>query len=68
MTKFIEYTDLIGHRVLVNVNGVKEVLDRNKTIVITLDNVKVQLPIAYTTFKYWLLDKESAILEAGTAL
>lgn len=68
MSKFIEYTDARGVRSLVSLCHINSVIDRNKSIIVVLGDEKVNLPIAYSTFKKWIEEAESSILSAGTAL
>lgn len=68
MSKFIEYTDAHGVRSLVSLFRISSVIDRNKSILLILDDEKINLPIAYSTFKNWIDEGESSILSAGNAL
>lgn len=68
MTKFIEFTDQDGNRTLANLNHIDTVIDESNTIVIFLNNNPIYLPVSYETFKRWINDVQSAILEAGAAL
>lgn len=54
MTRFIEYTDKSGVKALVNLNLVEYVVDRNKSILLTVGGETVHLSISYKTFKDWL--------------
>lgn len=68
MTKYIEYTNKNGVRSLVNLSQVNSVIDRNKTIIVVVNDEQVELPISYDSFKAWVKDNESPILPAGAAL
>lgn len=68
MTRFIEYTDKQGCRLLVNLNLVNSVIDKNKEIIVSAGEEPVTLAISYNTFKTWIQDDKSPILSAGTVL
>lgn len=69
MTRFIEYTNKQGRRLLVSLNLVDSVIDKNKEIIVYAGEESITLAISYNTFKAWLLEGDkSPILSAGNAL
>jgi|GEM_PF-4307091 hypothetical protein len=69
MTRFIEYTNKQGCRLLVSLNLVNSVIDKNKEIIVYAGEESITLAISYNTFKAWLLEGDkSPILSAGSAL
>lgn len=58
MNKFIEFTDKSDKRTLVNLNCIKKVIDRNKSIIVELGEESFELPLAYESFKTWIGDNK----------
>ena len=67
--RFIEFTDKEGHRVLLNMNQIERIIDRNKTSILVLKEKSITLSLAYAAIISWLkAPSQSPILEVGPVL
>ena len=67
--RFIEFTDKEGHRVLLSMNQIERIIDRNKTSILVLKEESITLSFEYAGIIRWLEDpSRPPILHAGQVL